>query len=155
MPITRGDKVVGVGFLQFEHESNGRDSIWSRSWNRITLQAIYEIDPHFTVQAKFWIPFARSDNPHIVRYAGYGQVAGTYKTRNERFRFSMLVVKRGGWNLNANFQMDAAFRLSKISNQYIYLQYYNGYAESMIDYDRFHSYLRIGFAIKPKHFSIF
>lgn len=126
MPITRGDKVVGVGFLQFEHESNGRDSIWSRSWNRITLQAIYEIDPHFTVQAKFWIPFALSDNPHIVRYAGYGQVAGTYKTRNERFRFSMLVVKRGGWNLNANFQMDAAFRLSKISNQYIYLQYYNG-----------------------------
>jgi phospholipase A1 len=114
-----------------------------------------EIDPHFTVQAKFWIPFALSDNPHIVRYAGYGQVAGTYKTRNERFRFSMLVVKRGGWNLNANFQMDAAFRLSKISNQYIYLQYYNGYAESMIDYDRFHSYLRIGFAIKPKHFSIF
>ena len=155
MPITRGDKVVGVGFLQFEHESNGRDSIWSRSWNRITLQAIYEIDPHFTVQAKFWIPFALSDNPHIVRYAGYGQVAGTYKTRNEQFRFSMLVVKRGGWNLNANFQMDAAFRLSKISNQYIYLQYYNGYAESMIDYDRFHSYLRIGFAIKPKHFSIF
>ena len=71
MPITRGDKVVGVGFLQFEHESNGRDSIWSRSWNRITLQAIYEIDPHFTVQAKFWIPFALSDNPHIVRYAGY------------------------------------------------------------------------------------
>ena len=67
----------------------------------------------------------------------------------------MLVVNRGGWNLNANFQMDAAFRLSKISNQYIYLQYYNGYAESMIDYDRFHSYLRIGFAIKPKHFSIF
>ena len=40
-------------------------------------------------------------------------------------------------------------------NLYLTLQYYNGYAESMIDYDRFHSYLRIGFAIKPKHFSIF
>ena len=52
--------------------------------------------------------------------------------------------------------MDAAFRLSKISNQYIYLQYYNGYAESMIDYDRFHSYLSIGVSpSETETFSIF
>ena len=51
--------------------------------------------------------------------------------------------------------MDAAFRLSKISNQYIYLQYYNGYGEGLLAYNQFHNYLRIGFVIKPRHVSIF
>lgn len=35
--ICRQGKAVGLALLQYEHESNGRDSIWSRSWNRISL----------------------------------------------------------------------------------------------------------------------
>lgn len=153
--IVSKDRVVGVALLQFEHESNGRDSIWSRSWNRITLTGIYVINRRFTVEAKVWVPFALEDNPDIVRYAGYMHVAGTYRDLRDRFRFSAVVTKRGGWNLNANLQLEASLRLTRRSNQYLFLQYYNGYAESMIDYDRFTSYLRIGFAIKPRLFTIF
>lgn len=35
--------IAGRVFLQFEHESNGRDSIWSRSWNKISLMGLYDL----------------------------------------------------------------------------------------------------------------
>ena len=37
--IVHHDKYIGKGYLIYEHESNGRDSTQSRSWNRITLSA--------------------------------------------------------------------------------------------------------------------
>ena len=66
-----------------------------------------------------------SDNPDYVRYGGYGQAAVNYKSLDERVRLSLLVVKRGGWNLNANLRLEAGYRLSRRSNQYLFLQYYN------------------------------
>ena len=39
-------------------------------------------------------------------------------------------------------------------NLYIFfLQYYNGYAEGLLDYNKFHSRLRAGLVIKPNFFS--
>ena len=154
-PITRRDKLVGLGMLQFEHESNGRGGDSSRSWNRISLTGIFEFNRRFSGELKLWIPMGLSDNPDYVRYGGYGQAAVNYKSLDERVRLSLLVVKRGGWNLNANLRLEAGYRLSKRSNQYLFLQYYNGYAESMIEYRQFHSYWRIGFAIKPRGWTIF
>ena len=154
-PITRRDKLVGLGMLQFEHESNGRGGDSSRSWNRISLTGIFEFNRRFSGELKLWIPMGLSDNPDYVRYGGYGQAAVNYKSLDERVRLSLLVVKRGGWNLNANLRLEAGYRLSRRSNQYLFLQYYNGYAESMIEYRQFHSYWRIGFAIKPRGWTIF
>lgn len=58
-----------------------------------------------------------SDNPDYVRYGGYGQAAVNYKSLDERVRLSLLVVKRGGWNLNANRALRRAtgFRDAAIS----------------------------------------
>lgn len=35
------------------------------------------------------------------------------------------------------------------------LHYYNGYGENLLDYNKFHSRLRIGLLIKPRFFSDF
>lgn len=154
--FVRDKDVAGLVFLQFEHESNGRDSIWSRSWNKISFMGLYAIDANCTLQAKFWIPImVAKENKNIVRYAGFAQMAGTYTSNNERFSASALLVKRGGWNLNANLQLEFAYKIFRLDNQFIFLQFYTGCGESMIDYNKYQNFLRIGFVIKPNSFTLF
>ncbi|MGL4493969.1 MAG: phospholipase A, partial [Tannerellaceae bacterium] len=40
-------------------------------------------------------------------------------------------------------------------NQYLYLQYYNGYGEYLLDYNKYQSMLRIGLIIRQQFFSIY
>lgn len=148
--------IRGIGMLQFEHESNGRDSIWSRSWNRITLTGIYVPDKNYVFQAKAWVAMqVAKENEHLTRYAGIGHLAGTYTSNDGRFTGSVLMIKRGGWNLNANWLLEVSYKIFRFDNQYLFLQYYNGYGESMIRYNHFERYLRIGFVIKPNSVTIF
>lgn len=152
----RNRRIEGIGFVQFEHESNGRDSIQSRSWNRLSFTGIYIPDRNFTFQAKAWIAMmVAKQNKHLTRYAGIGHLAGTYTNDEGRLCCSAVMTKRGGWNWNANWSLSVAYRLFKADNQYLYLQFYNGYGESMIEYNQFHRYVRIGFVIKPNSVSIF
>ena len=51
--------------------------------------------------------------------------------------------------------MEFNWKLTKKGNQYLFLQYYNGYGENLLDYNKFHNRLRVGFVIKPKFFSDF
>lgn len=155
--IVIDDHVVGVGFFQIEHESNGRDSIWNRSWNKVSFTAIGAITPDLNLQFKVWVPFWKAkENKDIARYAGYWHLVANYQTPSRRFSFTGQYIKRGGWDLNANFMLEAAFRLTKKRNQYICIQYYNGYGESLLDYNVFSGYIRVGVVIKPdKWFSIY
>lgn len=152
--LTEG-RVVWSTMLQFEHESNGRDSIWSRSWNRITLTGIYNMNNNYNFQAKLWIPMMLSDNRDISRYSGIGHLAANYNSDNGRIACSVLMIKRGGWNFNANWELGIAYRLFRDDNQYLYLQFYDGYGESLIHYDDFRRFIRLGFVIKPSGGSIF
>lgn len=150
------DRLKWIGMMQFEHESNGLDSVKSRSWNRLTFTGIYLFNRNYSFQAKMWIAMAvSSKNKQITRYLGIGQMAGTYIDNSERFTCSALMIKRGGWNLNANWRLEVAYRLFRAGNQYLFLQFFNGYGESMIDYNEFQRYLRIGFVIKPNSVTIF
>ena len=155
--IVIGDHVVGAGFFQIEHESNGRDSIWNRSVNKISFTAIYSVNRNLNLQFKVWLPFGKAEeNKDIARYTGYWHLVANYRTPNRRFSFTGQYIKRGGWDLNANVMAEAAFRLTRKSNQYICVQYYNGYGEGLLDYNVFTGYLRIGIVIKPdKWFSIY
>lgn len=152
----RDQRLVGMGMLQFEHESNGRDSIWSRSWNKISFMGIYAINRNFTVQAKLWIPVMVADeNRNLTCYSGFGQAAVTYNSNSRRFSASVLMIKRAGWIFNANWQLEASYKIFPKDEQYLFVQLYNGYGESMIDFNRFTRYLRFGFVIKPGTFTIF
>lgn len=147
------NRVVGKASLLFEHESNGKDSYNSRSWNRISLCGSIYISPQFMIHAKYWIPIVDGQhNKDILRYAGIFQNGIQVLSRDKRYGMAVRLVKRQGWNLSFNTIIEFNYRLHKQDNQYIFLQYYNGYGENLIDYNKFHSRIRAGFIIKPKWF---
>lgn len=107
------------------------------------------------MEVKLWIPLSLEDNPDLVRYKGYGLVAGSYISDNDRFRVSACITKRGGWNLNANTELEVAWQAWRKINLFLTLQYYNGFGEGMLHYNKYRNIFRIGLAIKPRHISIF
>lgn len=155
-PFFNKDRYVGKMTLLLEHESNGRDSIQSRSWNRISLSGSVMIDDWIMVHAKFWIPIIDGENNRdILKYAGIYQTGVQVTTPDKKFGWALTFVKRAGWNLNFNTIFEFNWRVHKQSNQYLFVQYYNGYGEGLLDYKQFHSRLRAGIVIKPKFFSEF
>lgn len=153
-PLFVKNRYIGKLTLQLEHESNGRDSIQSRSWNRITLGANIIVDANLSVHGKVWIPIVDGENnKDILDYCGIYQVGTSYISNNKRWNASVVLVKRRGWKLNYNTIFELAWKLNNKQNQYLFLQYYNGYGEGLLDYNKFHSQLRVGIVIKPTLFS--
>ena len=140
--------------LLVEHESNGRDGEDSRSWNKISLSASIFVDPQFMVHGKVWIPIIDGqNNKDILKYSGIYQTGIQVTSKNKRFGMAITLVKRQGFNLNFNTIIELNYKLFKKDNQYLFLQYYNGYGENLLDYNKFHSRLRAGIVIKPAFFS--
>lgn len=155
-PLFVKNRYVGKLSLILEHESNGRDSIWSRSWNKVSLAANIIVDPHLSVAGKVWIPIIDGmNNKDILHYCGIYQTSVQVNSTNRKFSGSITLVKRLGNFFNYNTIIDLAYRFSRKSNQYFFLQYYNGYGEGLLDYKVWKSQVRVGIVIKPQLFSDF
>ncbi len=153
-PLFVKNRFIGKAMLMIEHESNGRDGVESRSWNKISLAGSIMIDPCITVHGKAWIPIVDGQhNKDILDYSGIYQVGTSYMTLNQRFGASVLLTKRKGWRLSYNTTIELYYRLFKRDNQFLFLQYYNGYGEGLLEYNKYHSELRVGICIKPRLFS--
>lgn len=150
------NRFIGKLYFLIEHESNGRDGDASRSWNKISFGANVIVDPHLMVHGKVWIPIVDGgNNRDILDYSGIYQMGMQFFSQNKRFNGAVTLIKRRGWNLNYNTIVELSYRLWKRDNQFLFLQYYNGYGEGLLEYNKFHSQLRVGIVIKPKLFSDF
>ncbi len=146
-----------IGKLTFliEHESNGRDSIQSRSWNRVALAANVMVTKNLMVHGKIWAPIVDGkNNKDIVRYCGIFQVGFQVLSDDKRFSGGVTIVPRHRFG-SCNTIVDLSYRILKRDNQYLFLQFYNGYGEGLLEYNKFHSQVRIGLLIRPKLFSDF
>lgn len=153
--IIHHNKFIGKGYLMLEHESNGRDSTASRSWNRVTLAVALILTKNWEAQFKTWIPIVDGKyNKDLLKYNGIFQVAGNFRTDNRRFNCGVVLTKRKTW-WSFNTQIELSYKFNNNENQYFFLQYYNGYGENLLDYNKFKSMLRIGFVIKPQDFSLY
>ena len=154
--IIMKNRLIGKLTVMLEHESNGRDGVHSRSWNKFSVAGEAYISPFLMAHAKFWIPIIDGEyNRDILRYSGIYQAGFQAVSSDDKWVLDMTLVKRKGWNLNFNTIVQLGYRINHNSNQFIMLQYYNGYGESLLDYNQFHSRLRIGLLIRPKFFSDF
>lgn len=125
----------------FEHESNGRTEELSRSWNRVFAGIGYE-DDDFMVYLEPWINMGGmdSDNNDIEDYLGHYEITAAYRmsvfkfTSLARYNFS---TGYGGIEASVSFPL-----LKKVRG---YVQYYQGYGESLIDYN--YNIQRIGVGV--------
>lgn len=155
-PLFVHNKYIGKLTFVIEHESNGKDGDASRSWNKISFGANIMIDPNVMVYGKFWIPIVDGmNNKDILDYSGIYQTGVQLMSNDRRFNGSVTLVKRRGWSLRYNTIVELGMRLWKNANEYLFIQYYNGYGEGLLDYNVYHSQLRIGIQIKPNLFSDF
>lgn len=155
-PFFNHNRYVGKMTLMLEHESNGRDGIDSRSWNRVSLSGSVMIDEWLMVHAKIWIPIIDGENNRdILKYNGIYQSGVVLTTPDKKFSFGLTWVKRYGFNLNFNTIAEFSWRVHKKSNLNLFAQYYNGYGEDLLHYNQYRSMLRIGLVFKPKFFSEF
>lgn len=150
-------RYVGKAFLLLEHESNGRDGLASRSWNRVSFGGTILVDKNLMVSGKFWIPIIDgSNNKDILKYCGIYQFGIQYMNDNRRFGAAAVLTKRADWNpFNFNTELNIKYRIFARDNQYLFLQYYNGYGEGLLAYKEFHSEIRIGICLSPTFFSEF
>lgn len=153
-PFFSKGRYVGKATLIIEHESNGRDGTESRSWNRIALAGSAIITDNLMVHAKYWIPIIDSgNNADILHYSGIFRWGATWTSNNKRWQVGVSLTKRAGKFFNWNTVLEGSWKFSERSNVNLFAQYYNGYGECLLDYNQFHSRLRVGLVFKPKFFS--
>ncbi|MFC1503014.1 phospholipase A [Pseudomonadota bacterium] len=130
-----------IGFL---HQSNGQAELLSRSWNRI--YAHFQLAKgNFLLSLQPWYRIPEDDgdddNPDIDKYRGYGDYRLTYK--NDGHIYSILL--RNNFRRSDNkgaVELSCAFPFYDTVK--VYLQYYNGYGESLLDYDHYVNRVSLG-----------
>ena len=133
--------------LGVSHQSNGRGEDLSRSWNRVYAQLGFERD-NFAVMIRPWyrIPedAAEDDNPDIEDYLGHGDVQLVY--HKGRHTYSLLLrnnfrsrENHGAVKLNWSFPLYGRLKG--------YVQYFDGYGESLIDYNHSQQSLGVGLSL--------
>jgi len=129
------------------HQSNGQGGAFSRSWNRVFVEFMAS-KGNFSMGLKPWYRIPEheedDDNPDIEKYLGYGQLLGTYKWKDNIFSFTFRNNLRDNDN-RSGLEVGWSHRLT--NNLRAYIQYFNGYGESLIDYNNATNRIGLGIMI--------
>ena len=153
--------------IGFNHQSNGRSRPLSRSWNRIISNTGLERG-NFNVQLKAWYRLPEDedndDNPDILRFMGYGEFQATYFLEKQRFAV-MLRNNLRSQNLGAvqldwsvppitlgRFFLGSVLSPETLEKYFtdkfsLYFQYFNGYGEGLMDYNKSINRISVGLMI--------
>ncbi|GLP95654.1 phospholipase A [Paraferrimonas sedimenticola] len=145
------NSMYGFGVV---HQSNGRSQPQSRSWNRIYAAAAFD-KGNLALAAKVWyrIPEkAKSDpmqpkgddNPDIEDYLGNMELLFGYGLGKQRITMLLrnnlnFKDNRGAIEVNWSYPIKGNLRF--------YAQYFNGYGESLIDYNHHNQRIGIGLSV--------
>ncbi|MEG2473764.1 phospholipase A [Acinetobacter sp.] len=134
--------------LTLNHQSNGRSDPLSRSWNRVILNLGFERDD-FALMLRPWYRIeegsADDNNPDITDYVGRGDLTAFYRWKEHDFSLMLRHSLKGGDNSHGAVQFDWTFPISgKLRGQ---VQLFDGYGESLIDYNHRATYVGIGVSL--------
>ncbi len=130
----------------FVHQSNGRATTLSRSWNRVFANFIFQ-NGNLAVGIKPWFRIEEDseddDNPDIDDYLGHGQITLAYKWDDHVFTLMSRNNIESGFSEGA---LEAGWSFPLWGFPYLkgYVQWFSGYGESLIDYDNYVNRLGVG-----------
>jgi phospholipase A1 len=136
------------------HQSNGRDGELSRSWNRIMLNTLWEKD-NFVLSFMPWYRFREDkkndpldregdDNPDIEKYLGHFEMRGVYLVEHGQ---TFSVMLRNNLRSDNKGAVEIAYSFPLSGKLKGYAKYFNGYGESLIDYNHHIQSFGLGFLI--------
>lgn len=157
MDDTYGIKAFRLGFI---HESNGQEGYRSRSWNRFYLTGLWQWKDLF-LASRVWTRLnedrkydgyydgkadpatgevdpnaSGDDNPDIEEYLGYGDIKIDYLYEKHQFGSLFRYNFGAGGSQHGAIELNWSYPFFTSKNTFWYLKFFNGYGESLIDYDR-------------------
>ena len=143
---------VGIA-AGYEHESNGKDEEESRSIDFLFVRPEFTYgnpnDFHWSFSPKLYAYIEKSENSDIQEYRGYGDYRFSYGKDNDwRFVWDLRKGTRGN-NFSSNLQ--ATYPVNRLFPGvpgYFMAQYFTGYGETLLDYNKREPYsVRFGYGI--------
>ena len=144
------NRLVTFGLV---HQSNGRDVPESRGWNRIYANFVLERG-NFYLKFRPWYRIPEDakvnpsdpqgdDNPDIEDYLGHGEVTALYVFRGH----TLALMHRNNFKSEHRGALQVDWSLPLHNRVRGYIQYFNGYGESLIDYNHVTRRIGIGFIL--------
>ncbi|CAB3769125.1 phospholipase A [Paraburkholderia humisilvae] len=138
----------------YEHESNGRDGDESRGIDILFVKPIWEFGDitanHFKVEPKvYWYEHIAGENSNIADYRGYVDLKVTYGSPDG---WQLATTLRKGTkstygSVDTQFTYPLAKLFSSAWGGYLFVQYFNGYGEDILDYNQHRWVARVGFSV--------
>ncbi len=145
-------KAFGIQF-GYQHESNGNLEDKSRSTNFAYLQPIMAIhlggNYYFKLAPKAWAYVMNDDetNEDLDKYRGYFEI----ETKIGNIEKAALGATFRNSSKGTTYILDGSYPLNQFLggslDMYLYAQYFNGYAETLLDYSEKTDAFRLGIAI--------
>jgi len=143
---------VGL-YAGFQHESNGKAGLDSRSLNSLYFTPVITLVRHegffWTVGPQGFYYVDKSENPDITDYRGHVDIHMTLGWGNGLQLTTLL--RKGDQSGYGSGELDLSYPLRKVwlfsdtAGGYLHIQYFNGWGETILDYNhRFHDELRFG-----------
>lgn len=117
------------------HQSNGQSEPRSRGWDRIKGSINYTYDRWlFSVSPWYRLPVDSEDddNADIHRYLGHAEYLAVYKWKDDH-TFSVKALNNLRSDNKTSVELGYSFPIGDTLRGFV--QYYNGYGESLIDYN--------------------
>ncbi len=138
-------RMAGIGL---NHQSNGRGDPESRSWNRIVANIGLDRDHWALVLRPWWrLPEGEREdnNPDIEDYIGRGEAMLVYHRDGYELALTARHSLRSGSRSHGAMQLEWSFPLDGPLRGYV--QIFDGYGESLIDYNHKATYIGLGISL--------
>jgi len=129
------------------HQSNGRGGDYERSWNRLDLSTYIQYKNLIT-ELELWYrtPDASDYNPQLLDYLGYGKLK--FMVPYDKHLFKLSLQSNPAHHKSAvEFTYSYPLPAREENDLFLYIKTFNGYGESLIDYNRNVNKISIGVSI--------